>query len=92
MDLTSFIVKVVVDNLKYSNALEQNTNYENVCVCFISMFEHTSWYFLKKHFGIPFQEFGYKCCDYYAYVCCDDKLNRITGYRLYPYIISVLLF
>jgi hypothetical protein len=48
---------------------------------------------MKQYFGVPFQEFGNKCCKLYNQtVCCNDKLYNINGYgRLIPYIISVIL-
>jgi succinate dehydrogenase hydrophobic anchor subunit len=56
-------------------------------------FKNSPWYFMKQYFGVPFQEFGNKCCKLYNQtVCCNDKLYNINGYgRLIPYIISVIL-
>ena len=64
-------------------------------MCFLSVFQwfkNSPWYNMKKYFGVPFQEFGYKCCNLYNQtVCCNDKLYNINGYHLIPYIISVFL-
>lgn len=67
-DLTSFMLKSFIETLKDLNVSNQNTDYAKVNLCFISKFdwfENSPWLILKKHFGIPFQEYGYRCCNYY---------------------------
>ncbi|CAC5416366.1 unnamed protein product [Mytilus coruscus] len=75
--------------------LDKKHDYENINLCYFSKFQwfvDSGWFELKKYFGIPFQEFGYKCCTLRnETVYCDDKLHRNEGYRLVPYAIAVML-
>ena len=89
------IVRTISNYIRESKLLYKTYEYENINMCFLSVFEwfkNSPWYHMKKYFGVPFQEFGYKCCKLYNQtVCCNDKLYNFNGYRLIPYIISVLL-
>ena len=93
---TREIVRTVSNYIRESKLLDKQYEYENINMCFLSVFEwfkNSPWYFMKQYFGVPFQEFGNKCCKLYNQtVCCNDKLYNINGYgRLIPYIISVIL-
>ncbi len=93
---TREIVRTVSNYIRESKLLDKRYEYENINMCFLSVFEwfkNSPWYFMKQYFGVPFQEFGNKCCKLYNQtVCCNDKLYKINGYgRLIPYIISVIL-
>ena len=93
---TREIVRTVSNYIRESKLLDKKYQYENINMCFLSVFEwfkNSPWYFMKQYFGVPFQEFGNKCCKLYNQtVCCNDKLYNINGYgRLIPYIISVIL-
>jgi hypothetical protein len=93
---TREIVRTVSNYIRESKLLDKKYEYENINMCFLSVFEwfkNSPWYFMKQYFGVPFQAFGNKCCKLYNQtVCCNDKLYNINGYgRLIPYIISVIL-
>ncbi|CAG2197497.1 unnamed protein product [Mytilus edulis] len=89
------IVKLFTDFIREKVELDRHYDYENIHLCYLTKFEwfkKSAWYEAKQMFGIPFQEFGYKCCMVREEkVCCDDKLHRIEGYRLLLYIISIFL-
>jgi hypothetical protein len=88
-------VRTISNYIRESKLLDKTYEYENINMCFLFVFEwfkNSPWYDMKKYLGIPFQEFGYKCCNLHNQtVCCNDKLYNINGYHLIPYIISVLL-
>ncbi|CAC5368803.1 unnamed protein product [Mytilus coruscus] len=95
-EITSQVVEYLTKEIRKANVTDNNQDYENIDLCFLTRFAwfiESPWYILKKYFGVPFQEFGYRCCNYFnGTVCCDDKLKEMEGYRVVPYIISVVIF
>ncbi|CAG2220980.1 unnamed protein product [Mytilus edulis] len=95
-EITSQVVEYLTKEIRKANVTDNDQDYANIDLCFLTRFTwfiESPWYILKKYFGVPFQEFGYRCCNYFnGTVCCDDKLKEMEGYRIVPYIISVLIF
>lgn len=94
-DTTTYIVQVMTSFIRQAAVLGDDHDYENINLCYLTKFDwflNSGWYLLKQYFGIPFQEFGYKCCMMRNdTVCCDDRLHAIEGYRVVPYLIAVVL-
>ncbi|VDI22871.1 Hypothetical predicted protein [Mytilus galloprovincialis] len=94
-DTTTYIVQVMTSFIRLAAVLGDDHDYENINLCYLTKFDwflNSGWYLLKQYFGIPFQEFGYKCCMMRNdTVCCDDRLHAIEGYRVVPYLIAVVL-
>lgn len=95
-EITSQVVEYLTKDIRKANVTDNDQDYANIDLCFLTRFTwfiESPWYFLKKYFGVPFQEFGYRCCNYFnGTVCCDDKLKEMEGYRIVPYIMSVIIF
>ncbi|CAC5419304.1 unnamed protein product [Mytilus coruscus] len=94
-DATSSIVQLMSSFIMQAGVLGEDNDYENNNLCFLTRFHwlyESCWYTFKQYFGIPFQEFGYKCCMVRnETACCDDRLHAIEGYRVVPYVIAVIL-
>ncbi|CAC5390606.1 unnamed protein product [Mytilus coruscus] len=94
-DTTSSIVQLMSSFIRQAGVLGEDNDYENINLCFLTKYDwflNSGWYKLKQYFGIPFPEFGYKCCMVRnETVCCDDRLHAIEGYRVVPYVIAVIL-
>lgn len=94
-DTTIAIVRLMSSFIRQAGVLGEDHDYENINLCYVTKFDwflKSGWFKLKQYFGIPFQEFGYKCCMMRNdTVCCDDRLHAIEGYRVVPYVIAVIL-